>query len=115
MAGRLGQDLVFALLRKYEGAYFFDTGLNLKISTVQASDSASTVSKSGWEMGIPVHFGMEIGPRRSIFGTVSVGYLLMLTGGGELVTARTDLGTFAYGHTAESGLSFGVALGMYLF
>jgi uncharacterized caspase-like protein len=109
------ENSAFMLLRKYEGAYFFDTGLNLKLSTVTASDSSGSVSHSGWELGVPVHFGMEIGPRRSIFGTVSVGYLLMLTGGGEYVTARTSGGAFAYGHTAESGLSFGISLGMYLF
>lgn len=105
----------FLLLRKYEGAYFFDTGLNLMRSTVSAADSGSrTVSNSGWELGVPLHFGMEIGPRRSVFGTVSVGYLLMLTGGGDFVTARNGA-VFAHGHTAESGLSFGVSLGMYLF
>jgi hypothetical protein len=109
------ENSVFALMRKYEGAYFFDTGLNLKVSTVKVTDSSATVSNSGWELGVPVHFGMEIGPRRSVFGTISVGYLMMLTGGGDFVTARTPAGSFAHGHTAESGLSFGLALGMYLF
>ncbi|MDB5051063.1 MAG: peptidase caspase catalytic subunit p20 [Fibrobacteres bacterium] len=109
------ENSVFALMRKYEGAYFFDTGLNLKVSTVKVTDSSATVSNSGWEVGVPVHFGMEIGPRRSVFGTISVGYLMMLTGGGDFVTARTPAGSFAHGHTAESGLSFGLALGMYLF
>jgi hypothetical protein len=105
----------FLLLRKYEGAYFFDTGLNLMISTVKAADSGTvTVKNSGWELGVPLHFGMEIGPRKSVFGTVSVGYLLMLTGGGDFVTARNG-SVFAHGHTAESGLSFGISLGMYLF
>jgi hypothetical protein len=109
------ENSAFFLMRKYEGAYFFDTGLNLKVSTVTAQDSSESVSHSGWELGVPVHFGMEIGPRRSIFGTVSVGYLLMLTGGGDFVSARAPSGAFTYGHTAESGLSFGIALGMYLF
>ncbi|MDB5105979.1 MAG: peptidase caspase catalytic subunit p20 [Fibrobacteres bacterium] len=109
------ENSLFALIRKYEGAYFFDTGLNLKVTTVSISDSGKTASNSGWEVGVPVHFGMEVGPRKSIFGTISVGYLLMLTEGGEFVTARTPSGAFTHGHTAESGLSFGIALGMYLF
>ncbi|HKP96929.1 MAG TPA: caspase family protein, partial [Fibrobacteria bacterium] len=109
------ENSVFMLMRRYEGAYFFDTGLNLKVSTVTAEDSSDAVSRSGWELGVPVHFGMEIGPRRSIFGTISVGYLLMLTGGGDFISAKTPSGSFTYGHTAESGLSFGIALGMYLF
>ena len=106
---------LFALIRKYEGPYFFDTGLNLKVSTVSVSDAGEAASKSGWALGVPVHFGMEIGPRKSVFGTVSVGYLLMLTEGGELLTARTRSGAYEHGHTVESGLSFGLALGMYVF
>jgi hypothetical protein len=58
---------------------------------------------------------LEIGPRRSVFGSLSVGYLWMLTGGGTSITARTRGGTFGHGNTAESGLSLGFALGMYLF
>lgn len=113
--GGLTENSLFMLLRKYEGAYFFDTGLNFKVTTVSVSDSSGKASKSGWELGVPVHFGMEIGPRRSIFATISVGYLLMLTGGGDYITARTPGGSFEHGHTSESGLSFGLGLGMYLF
>ncbi|GEM_PF-2704444 len=105
----------FALVRKYEGPYFFDTGLNLKISTVAVTDVNTAASSSGWAVGIPVHFGMEVGPRQSVFGTISVGYLLMLTEGGELLTARTPSGAYAHGHTVDSGLSLGLALGMYVF
>jgi hypothetical protein len=106
---------LFALIRKYEGPYFFDTGLNLKISTVSATDQGVSTSASGWALGVPVHFGMEVGPRRSVFGTVSVGYLLMLTEGGEVLTTKTPSGSYTHGHTVESGLSFGLALGMYVF
>ncbi len=111
----LTENSLFMLLRKYEGAYFFDTGLDFKMTTVTAQDTSGKVSHSGWELGVPVHFGLEIGPRRSIFATVSVGYMLMLTGGGEFVTAHTSAGTFKHGNTEESGISFGLGLGMYLF
>lgn len=105
----------FVLLRKYEGVYFFDAGLNLRTTTVSVADASGSDSKTAWDMGIPVHFGIEIGPRQSIFGTLSIGYLWMVTGGGHPVYARIPSGVSSLSHTAESGLSFGLALGMYLF
>ncbi len=53
----------FVLLRKYEGVYFFDAGLNLRTTTVSVADASGSDSKTSWDVGIPVHFGLEIGPR----------------------------------------------------
>jgi hypothetical protein len=106
---------VFFLLRKYQGVYFFDAGLNLKTTSLSLSDASGSNSKTAWDVGIPVHFGIEIGPRRSVFGTLSMGYLWMITGSGHPVFARTPAGKTSLSHTTESGLSFGIAMGMYLF
>jgi Caspase domain len=105
----------FLLIRKYQGVYFFDTGLNIRTASLEISDASGTVSKTKWDLGIPVHFGIEIGPRRSVFGTLSIGYLWMVTGGGHPVYLRTPAGKSSLAHTTESGLSLGIAMGMYLF
>jgi hypothetical protein len=105
---------VFLLLRKYEGVYFFDAGLNVRTTSIGIEDSSGSNTKTAWNLGVPVHFGMEIGPRQSVFGTLSIGYLWMVTGSGRPVYAHTPVaGHLA--HTTESGLSFGISLGMYLF
>jgi hypothetical protein len=109
------ENSVFMLMRKYEGVYFFDAGLNVRATTVNATDSTGSESKTGWGVGIPVHFGVEIGPRQSVFGTLSIGYLWMVSGAGTPVQAQTPSGLNRLTHTTESGLSFGFALGMYLF
>jgi hypothetical protein len=109
------ENSVFLLMRKYEGVYFFDAGLNVRATTVNATDSTGSQSNTGWGVGIPVHFGLEIGPRQSVFGTLSIGYLWMVEGGGTPVQAQTPSGFNRLTHTTESGLSFGFALGMYLF
>ena len=106
---------VFLLLRQYEGVYFFDGGLNIRTTTVGFNDPAASATNTAWNLGIPVHFGLEIGPRQSIFGTISIGYLWMLTGSGNPVTTTSTSGTSILAHTTESGLSFGLGLGMYLF
>jgi hypothetical protein len=105
----------FGLVRKYEGVYFIDGGLNVKSTRTSVSDGSGSDSKTGWEAGIPIHVGMEIGPRRSIFATLSAGYLWVFTGGGDILTVRTPAGKVDHTRTEQSGLSFGLALGMYLF
>jgi hypothetical protein len=105
----------FGLVRRYEGPYFADAGLNLKTSYLSVSDSSGGGSDYGWEMGVPVHIGLELGPRRSIFATLSLGYLWVFTGGGDLVKARTPGGALGYVRTAQSGMSLGFAVGGYIF
>lgn len=105
----------FGLLRKYEGVYFIDGGLNVKTTRASKTEDGVVYSKTGWEAGIPVHVGIELGPRRSVFGTLSVGYLWVFTGGGDILTVRTPGGQIHNSRTDDSGLSFGVALGMYVF
>ena len=105
----------FALLRKYEGVYFIDGGLNLKSTEISLREGGATYAKTGWEAGIPVHVGVELGPRRSVFATLSLGYLWIFTGGGDVLEVRTPGGRFDHTFTDDSGPSFGLALGMYLF
>jgi len=110
---RLGS--YFALLRKYESMYFIDGGLNVKSTTVSLTEGGETFSKTGWEAGIPVHIGVELGPRRSVFATLSLGYLWVFTGGGDVLQVQRPGGQPQRAITDDSGPSFGVALGMYLF
>ena len=105
----------FGLLRKYEGVYFIDGGLNLKSTETSLHEDGATYSKTGWEAGIPVHVGVELGPRHSVFATLSLGYLWVFTGGGDVLEVRTPKGQFRHTRTDDSGLSFGLAFGMYLF
>lgn len=105
----------FGLLRKYEGVYFIDGGLNVKTTRASIPEGGVEYSKTGWEAGIPVHVGIELGPRRSVFATLSLGYLWIFTGGGDILTVRTPLGKTHNSRTDDSGLSFGLALGMYVF
>ncbi len=109
------ENSAFVLMRKYVGVYFFDAGLNLRTTSITALDGSESNTKTGWDLGIPVHFGLEIGPRQSVFATLSMGYLWMVTGGGRPVFAHTPSGTTNLAHTTDSGLSFGLAMGMYLF
>jgi hypothetical protein len=109
------ENSAFLLMRKYVGVYFFDAGLNLRTTSITALDGSESNTKTGWDLGIPVHFGLEIGPRRSVFATLSMGYLWMVTGGGRPVFAQTPSGITSLAHTTDSGLSFGLAMGMYLF
>ncbi len=105
----------FGLIRKYEGLYFIDAGWNVRTTTVEAQDSTGRGSRTGWGLGLPVHFGIEIGPRQSVFATASIGYLWMVAGGGTTLVARTPGGALHAAFTTESGPSFGVSLGMYFF
>jgi hypothetical protein len=105
----------YGLLRKYEGVYFIDGGLNLKSTEISLKENGKTYSETGWEAGIPVHLGIELGPRRSVFATLSLGYLWVFTGGGDVLEVRTPSGVPRHTRTDDSGLSFGLALGMYLF
>lgn len=105
----------YGLLRKYEGVYFIDGGLNYKTTRHALSEAGKSYAKTAWEMGVPVHIGVELGPRSSIFATLSMGYLWVFTGGGEILTVRTPGGKVDHTRTDDSGLSFGLALGMYLF
>ncbi len=105
----------FGLIRQYDGPYFVDAGLNLKTNYLSVSDSSGSGSDYGWEMGIPVHVGIELGPRQSFFASLSLGYLWVFTGGGDVVKARTPAGKIGYERTVESGMSLGIAVGMYLF
>jgi hypothetical protein len=101
----------FGLLRKYEGVYFIDGGLNVKTTRASITENDIDYAKTGWEAGIPVHVGIELGPRRSIFATLYVGNMWVLTGGGDSLEVSTPSGS----RTDDSGLSFGLALGMYVF
>ena len=96
--------------------YFIDAGLNVTTTRASLETPGKTYSKTGWEAGIPVHMGIEIGPRRSVFATLSMGYLWVFTGGGDVFGVQSPDGSqFKMSRTEENGLSFGVALGMYLF
>ena len=105
----------FGLLRQYDGPYYVDAGLNLKTDYLSVTDASGSGSDYGWELGIPVHVGIELGPRKSFFATLSLGYLWVFTSGGDLVVARTPAGENAYERTAQSGMSLGFAVGAYFF
>lgn len=105
----------FALFRKYDGPYFADAGLIYQSESLSIKDSSGTGKGSGWELGVPVHVGIEVGPRRSLFATLSIGYTWLFTGGGDLVAARTPSGGVGYTYTDESSVSFGLAIGAYFF
>ncbi|HLP41293.1 MAG TPA: hypothetical protein VK465_07280, partial [Fibrobacteria bacterium] len=108
----------FLMARKYEGVYFIDAGLAVKTVGLrglvgEVLDSREA-TRFGWEAGLPVHVGIELGPRRSVFATLSLGYLWIFTGGGDLL--KTLHGSYVdYIHTTESGISMGAAFGFYLF
>lgn len=105
----------FALFRKYEGPYFADAGLIYQSESLSIRDSSGTGKGFGWELGVPVHVGIEVGPRRSVFATLSIGYTWLFTGGGDLVAARTPSGSMGYTYTDESSVSIGLAVGAYFF
>jgi hypothetical protein len=105
----------FLSVRQYRGPYFVQAGLNYYGTKAAISDTSGTNYRHGWELGLPLLFGFEIGPRQSMFASLSIGYVWMLTGGGHMLSGNTPGGRLEYAHTADSGPVLGFRLGWYLF
>lgn len=104
----------FAAAKYYYGGWYASTGYARKVASVETTVDNRTYKSAATEHGIPMHLGYEFGGRTGFYTTLSVGYLAILSGGGDKLTAgtpQTNVGTT----TTESGLSLGLGIGYYLF
>ncbi|MEO7776597.1 MAG: hypothetical protein ABIY63_03640 [Fibrobacteria bacterium] len=107
-------DSYFLLGKYYLQHVFFEGGYALKTTKAENVQSEKVRSVSRTEQAIPMHVGYEFGHRRGFYFATSIGYFLVIGGGGVVVSPRIDASAGKSATSAESGPTAGLSVGYYL-
>lgn len=107
-------DSYFAMGKYYLKHLYFETGYSLKVTKAEnvLAEQARTARRA--EHGIPFYIGYEFGHRRGFYFSTAAGYLYVIGGGGRMVTPQIDAKPGETATSAQSGPSFGMSVGYYL-
>ena len=117
LGGSQSNKKYFLLARQYEGPYFLQSGLGY-VSTKVVAKNLPGEAKSEANRGeflMPLHVGFEVGPRRTLFASFSMGFNWVFTGGGEVFSYRTSAGRLIQARSEDSDFSLGISVGTYAF
>jgi len=103
----------FVLGRYYLDFLYFDSGVAFKNTRLVVTDNRENASDKRYGIGIPFHVGFEYGKRNRLYIGGSIGYMIMVYGGGTTLEAVTPSGVRGSAASVGSGPSFGVAIGYY--
>lgn len=107
-------DSYFAMGKAYLKHLYFETGYSLKVTKAEnvVAEQARTARRA--EHGIPLYVGYEFGHRRGFYFSTAAGFLYVIGGGGHVVTPQIGAKPGEAATSAESGPSFGMSVGYYL-
>lgn len=107
-------DSYFIMGKTYLDHLYFESGYALKVTKAEnvLGDKVRRVSRA--EHGIPFYLGYEFGHRRGFYFSTAAGWLWVAGGGGKVVSPDIDAKKGSSATSAESGPSFGMSVGYYL-
>ncbi len=107
-------DSYFAMGKLYLDHLYFESGYSLKTTRAENVFEEKVRLAKRTEQGIPAYIGYEFGHRRGFYFSTAAGYLYVFGGGGVAVTPQIDAKKGTPAKSAESGPSFGMSVGYYL-
>jgi len=107
-------DSYFVMGKYYLKHLYFESGYSLKVTKAEnvLGEEARTARRA--EHGIPVYLGYEFGNRRGFYFSTAAGFLYVVGGGGRTVTPQIGTSEGIAATSAQSGPSFGMSVGYYL-
>lgn len=111
-------DSYFLMGKVYLKHLYAQTGYSLKVTKSEYLDperkDRGVLKASRAEHGIPLHIGYEFGHRRGFYFSTSAGILFVPDGGGRQVGPFVDGIPKVNAISAQTGPSFGMSVGYYL-
>lgn len=107
-------DSYFAMGKYYLKHLYFETGYSLKVTKAEnvLAEKARTARRA--EHGIPAYVGYEFGHRSGFYFSTAAGFLYVIGGGGRMVSPQIGAKEGETATSAQSGPSFGMSVGYYL-
>ena len=107
-------DSYFLMAKYYFDHLYLETGYAYKRTHAENVVSEKVRSVTRGEQGIPMYIGYEFGHRSGFYFSTAAGYLYVAGGGGVVVSPKIDADAGTSATSAQSGPSFGMSVGYYL-